>query len=124
MAQRRNLNNTCGAGANGDRRGATCDEDMRDDRSVISMPEGWTPREQPTVERSADVPAAPKSRVAGHAAQRPGQGHYERPLTDNERRALCRATRQRCALHAMMSLQGCVCSPCAIIVGILNPPGP
>ena len=76
------------------------EEDMRDDRSIISMPEGWAPAEQPTIERPADAMAAKKTRAAAYAAQHPDRDHDERPLTENERRGLRRATHQLCTFRA------------------------
>jgi len=76
------------------------DEDMRDDRSVISMPEGWAPAEEPSIERPADAMAAPKARAAAYAALHPDRDHDERPLTENERGGLRRATHQLCAFRA------------------------
>ena len=78
---------------------AVRDEDMRDDRSVFSV--DWPGDAMPgsPVERPADEGPVPKRRAAAYAAQHPDRDEEERPLTENERRALRRASDQLCSMR-------------------------
>ena len=96
---------------------AVRDVDMRDDRSVISV--DWPGDAVPgsPVERPADEGPLPKRRAAAYAAQHPDRDDEERPLTDNERRALRRASNQLCSMRVPTTDK----DPSAMMIDSMHP---